>query len=102
MAAYNWRFSHITRVDKQAIVAESGFAYNFKWKNVNLLTAYGRGGLLANNQETVWYETLGVLAFDNDSYPDRELQSKFYDVFHTVWIERILAELNYFYRQATG
>jgi hypothetical protein len=102
MAAYDWCFSHITPVDKQAIVDAFSSAYNVKWKNVNPLTAYGRGGLLVNNQETIWHETMGILAFYNDSYPDRELQTKLYDVFHTVWIERILAELNYFYRQGTG
>ena len=58
--------------------------------------------MLANNQETIWHETLGILAFYNDSYADRELQAKLYNVFHTVWIERILVELNYFYRQGTG
>ena len=102
MAAYDWCFSHITPVDKQAIVDAFVSAYNVKWKNVNPLTAYGRDGLLANNQETIWHETLGILAFYNDSYPDRELQAKLYDVFQTVWIERILTELNYFYRHGTG
>ena len=102
MATYDWCFPHIAAVDKQAIVDAFISAYSVKWKNVNRLTAYGRDGLLANNQETIWHETLGVLAFYNDSYPDRGLQAKLYDVFHTVWIDRILVELNYFYRHGTG
>jgi hypothetical protein len=102
MATYDWCFSHIAAADKRAIVDAFISAYSSKWKNVNPLTAYGRDGLLANNQETIWHETLGILAFYNDSYPDRGLQAKLYDVFHTVWIERVLGELNYFYRQGTG
>ena len=102
MAAYDWCFPYIAAVDRHAIVDAFISAYSVKWKNVNPLTDYGRDGMLANNQETIWHETLGILAFYNDSYPDRELQAKLYDVFHTVWIDRILVELNYFYRHGTG
>jgi hypothetical protein len=102
MAAYDWCFAYIAPADRQAIVDAFISAYNVKWKNVNPLTEYGRDGMLANNQETIWHETLGILAFYNDSYPDRELQARLYNVFHTVWIERMLVELNYFYGQGTG
>jgi hypothetical protein len=102
IAAYDWCFGYIAPADRQAIVDAFISAYNVKWKNVNLLTEYGRDGMLANNQETIWHETLGILAFYNDPYPDRDLQATLYKVFHTVWMERILVELNYFYQQGTG
>jgi len=102
IATYDWCFSHIAAIDKQAIVDGFVSAYNVKWKNVNPLTAYGRDGMLANNQETIWHETLGILAFYNDSYPNPEIQAKLYNVFHVVWIDRILAELNHFYGHGTG
>jgi len=102
MASYDWCYSSLSASDKHAIVDAFVSAYNKKWKNVNPLTAYGRSGMLANNQETVWHETLGILAFYNDSYPNPEVQAQLYRVFHAVWVERILVELNYFYRAGTG
>jgi hypothetical protein len=103
MAVYDWCHSHLAEVDKRAIVDAFISAYEKKWKDVSSLKAYGRNrGMLANNQETIYHETLGILAFFNDAYPSPELQAKLYEVFNNVWINRILVEINYFYRHGTG
>ena len=103
MATYDWCHSFLSEVEKRTIVDAFISAYEKKWKNVNSLNAYGRNrGMLANNQETIYHETLGILAFFNDSYPSPELQTKLYEVFSNVWINRILVEINYFYRHGTG
>jgi hypothetical protein len=103
MVTYDWCHSHLPDVDKRAIVDAFVSAYEKKWKNVNSLNAYGRNrGMLANNQETIYHETLGILAFFSDPYPSSELQTKLYEVFNNVWINRILVEINYFYGAGTG
>src|SRR5918996_786067 len=83
MVTYDWCHSHLPDVDKRAIVDAFVSAYEKKWKNVNSLNAYGRNrGMLANNQETIYHETLGILAFFSDPYPSSELQTKLYEVFN--------------------
>lgn len=104
MAAYDWCYSNITTADKTALVDAFVAAYIKKYTGQNLLNMEVAGlDMLANNQASAdIHDILGIVAFYNDPYPSAAIQSELYDAFHAIWINRVLVELNYFYKTATG
>jgi hypothetical protein len=47
-------------------------------------------------------DILGVIAFSGDSYPDAGIQKELLTAFKSIWLDRYLVELNYFYGKGTG
>jgi hypothetical protein len=100
-AAYDWCYPHLSEADRKAVV-DTFLAVHKRWNGVNLLTAYGRSSMLANNQSSAdMHDALGILAFYKDPYPSAEIQAELYNTFHTVWFDRMLTELNHFYGAGT-
>lgn len=102
IAAYDWCYPHWGESQKRAVVDAFVAAHNKTWAGLDPLIAHGRDGMLANNQDSAdIHDTLGILGFYRDPYPDPAVQASLYEVFHTVWFERVLAELNHFYGPGT-
>lgn len=104
LAAYDWCYPHLSAADRTAIVDAFVNAYLRRYRGQNLLTLEASGlDMLANNQASAdIHDILGIVAFYGDPYPAAALQAEMYDAFHTIWMDRVLVELNYFYRHGTG
>ncbi len=104
IATYDWCYSDLTDVDRKAIVDAYVSAYKKKYEGRDALTMDVSGlDMLANQRVSADLDdTLGILSFYGDPYPDTALQDRLLKVFKSIWLERLLGELNYLYRPATG
>lgn len=103
--AYDWCFPYLSAADRTAIVDAFVSVYNLHYAGKNILTMSfpGAPDMVASSRVSAdIHDLLGVLAFYGDPYPSAAVQAELYDAFHTVWVNRVLVELNYFYRTATG
>jgi hypothetical protein len=103
VAAYDWCYPHLDDAARRAVVDAFVSGYGHTWKGRDALTARGVGGMVGNNQASAdIHDSLGILAFYGDPYPDREVQNQLYETFHTIWFDRALLEINTFYKTATN
>lgn len=108
MVAYDWCYDQFSNAEKITIITafDSGYENGINWKGftaAELLSANGNNGRLANNQETAdIHSTLTVAAFYNDPEASFIDQDELYQIYHTVWIDRLLVEFNYFYGPGFG
>ena len=47
-------------------------------------------------------DVLGIVGFHGDPYPDAATQGEMLKAFKSIWLDRYLVELNYFYGPGTG
>ena len=104
ITTYDWCHPHLSDQDRRAIVDAYLSAYQEKYEGRNLLKAEVEGmDMLANARASNDLEdVLGILAFYGDRYPDAAVQEDLLQAFTSIWLDRFLVELNYFYREATG
>lgn len=104
LLTYDWCYSHLNLADKRAIVDAFISAYNVKYKDKNLLNMkIDSRDMLCNNQSSAnLHDILGIIAFYKDPYPDMNIQEAMYEAFYNIWINRVLFELDYFYKSGTG
>lgn len=104
LTAYDWCYSLLSDTDKTSIVNAFISAYNVKYKGTNPLTIKISGlDMLANNQASAdIHDILGIAAFYNDPFITSAVQAEMYDFFENIWLNRVLVELNYFYKSGTG
>ena len=104
VTTYDWCYSNLADADRQAIVDAYVSAYKKKYDGRDALTMDISGlPLLANQRVSADLDdTLGIVAFYGDAYPDAALQGGMLKTFAAVWLQRLMGELNYFYRPATG
>jgi hypothetical protein len=103
LAAYDWCYPSLEEADRRAIVDAFVSAYQTKRKGQDPLYFDGVEHMMANNQASAdMHETLGIVAFYNDPYPDRALQAELMSLFDSIWNKRVLTELERFYGVGTG
>ncbi len=103
IAAYDWCAPHWTQTQRQLVADAFVSSWATNWRGQDPLNAHGVNGMVANNIATAdIHDTLGILAFYGDSYPDSSTQAALYETFERVWIDRLLVELQYFYGAGTG
>jgi hypothetical protein len=104
LVTYDWCYSYINLVDRIKIIDAFISAYNVKYKDKNLLNMeIDSRNMLCNNQSSAnLHDILGIIAFYKDPYPDSNIQKSMYEAFHNIWIQRVLVELDYFYKNGTG
>jgi hypothetical protein len=104
ITTYDWCYSDLADVDRRAIVDAYVSAYKKKYEGRNALTMDISGlDMLANQRVSADLDdTLGILGFYGDAYPDTAIQDELLKTFKSVWLDRLLGELNYLYRPGTG
>jgi hypothetical protein len=104
ITTYDWCYPHLQDADRRAIVDAYVSAYTRKYEGQNYLTMRVQGrDMLANDPASNDVEdVIGIVGFHGDSYPDSALQSAMLNAFKSVWLDRYLAEVNYFYGPGTG
>jgi hypothetical protein len=103
IAAYDWCAPHWADAERRLVVDAFVSSWDKNWRGEDPLTAHGKNGMVANNTASAdLHDTLGILAFYGDGYPDRATQAALYETFHRVWLDRVLVELQYFYGPGTG
>lgn len=102
-ATYDWCYPHLNETQRRAIVDAFVAGFNRKYANKNHLTMEIAGlTRLANNQASInIHDSLGILAFWGDSYPDQARQQAMYAAFHTIWMRRTMTELDVLYGTGT-
>ncbi len=103
IAAYDWCASHWAEPERRLVVDAFVSSWAKNWRGKDPLTANGVNSMVVNNVASAdIHDTLGILAFYGDSYPDSSTQAALYETFDRVWTDRVLVELQYFYGQGTG
>lgn len=104
ITAYDWCYSHLTDDDRRAVVDAYVAAYVKKYQGQNLLTMRIAGrDMLGNDPASNDVEdVLGIVGFHGDPYPDAKLQGELLGAFKSIWLDRYLAEVNYFYGKGPG
>jgi hypothetical protein len=104
VTTYDWCYAHLSDADRRAIVDAYVAAYIKKYQGKNLLTMRIDGrDMLANDPASNDVEdVLGIVGFHGDAYPDAKVQSELLGAFKSIWLDRYLAEVNYFYGKGTG
>jgi hypothetical protein len=104
ITTYDWCYPHLPEADRQAIVDAYVSAYKKKYEGQNLLTMRIAGrDMLANDPASNDVEDiLGIIGFHGDPYPDAATQAELFKAFKSIWLDRYLVELNYFYGSGTN
>jgi hypothetical protein len=104
VTTYDWCYANLADADRRAIVDAYVSAYKKKYEGKDALTMDISGlPLLANQRVSADVDdTVGIVGFYGDAYPDAALQSRMLKTFADIWLQRLMGELNYFYRPATG
>jgi hypothetical protein len=104
ITTYDWCHAHLADADRRAIVDAYVAAYKKKYEGKNLLTMRVAGrDMLGNDPASNDVEdVLGILAFHGDAYPDARVQRDLLNAFKSIWLDRFLVELDYFYGPGTG
>ncbi len=104
LTVYDWCFPYLSTTDRNAIVDAfvSAYIVNYKGKNTLTLLIAGQEMLCNNQASADIHDALGIVAFYGDSYPPSQLQSDMYAAFEDIWLNRVVAELNYFYGKGTN
>ncbi len=104
VTTYDWCHAHLPDADRRAIVDAYVAAYTKKYQGKDLLTMRIQGrDMLANDPASNDVEdVLGIIGFHGDAYPDAKVQSELLGAFKSIWLDRYLAEVNYFYGKGTG
>jgi len=99
LATYDWCYPYLSSAQKTAIVDAFVSAYNTGFAGQDMLSMQVAGlDMMANNQSSAnLHGLLGITAFYGDPYPAAATQQAMYDDFYSMWIDRVLVELNYFY-----
>jgi len=104
VTTYDWCYQNLADADRQAIVDAYVSAYRKKYDGQDALTMDISGlEMLANQRVSAdLNDTAGIVGFYGDGYPDAALQDRMLKTFASIWLQRLLGELNYLYRPATG
>jgi hypothetical protein len=104
ITTYDWCYPHLAEADRHAIVDAYVAAYTKKYEGQNPLTMRIAGrDMLGNDPASNDVEDiLGIVGFHGDPYPDAATQAALLETFTSIWLDRYLAELNYFYGPGTG
>jgi hypothetical protein len=104
ITTYDWCYPHLQDADRRAIVDAYVSAYKKKYEGQNYLTMRVQGrDMLANDPASNDVEdVIGIVGFHGDAYPESTLQADMLNAFKSTWLDRYLAEINYFYGPGTG
>jgi len=104
ITTYDWCYPHLSDADKHAIVDAYVAAYKKKYEGQDYLTMRVQGrDMLANDPASNDVEdVLGIVGFSGDPYPDAATQKDLFKAFTSIWLDRYLVELNYFYGRGPG
>ncbi len=104
MAAYDWCFDSLTDGDKQAIVDTfvTAFERRYATRDPRNLEIKGLDRLANNQASAGMQDLLPIVAFWGDPYATPEVQRTMYRYFETIWLGRLLAELDVLYADGAG